>query len=51
MPVRSPYALAYAATAAACALLAGCGLVVALYVLANFAYVAVLPLDGIQHAP
>ncbi|PYJ09010.1 MAG: amino acid transporter [Verrucomicrobia bacterium] len=33
------------------ALLAGCGLVVVLYVLANFAYVAALPLDGIQHAP
>src|SRR5947207_6905535 len=33
------------------ALLGGCGLVVALYVLANLAYVAILPLDGIQHAP
>ena len=33
------------------ALLAGCGLVVVLYVLANFAYVAALPLDGIQQAP
>jgi len=33
------------------ALLAGCGLVVVLYILANLAYVATLPLDGIQHAP
>jgi APA family basic amino acid/polyamine antiporter len=33
------------------ALLAGCGLVVVLYVLANIAYVATLPLEGIQHAP
>lgn len=33
------------------ALLAGCGLVVVLYVLANLAYVATLPLEGIQHAP
>ena len=33
------------------ALLAGCGLVVVLYVLANLAYVAVLPLEGIQQAP
>jgi len=33
------------------ALLAGCGLVVVLYVLANLAYVAVLPLGEIQHAP
>ena len=33
------------------ALLGGCGLVVVLYVLANLAYVATLPLDGIQHAP
>ncbi len=33
------------------ALLAGCGLVVVLYVLANVAYVATLPLSGIQHAP
>ena len=33
------------------ALLAGCGLVVVLYVLANLAYIATLPLDGIQHAP
>lgn len=33
------------------ALLWGCGLVVILYVLANLAYVAVLPLSEIQHAP
>jgi basic amino acid/polyamine antiporter, APA family len=33
------------------ALLGGCGLVVVLYILANFAYVAVLPLSEIQHAP
>jgi APA family basic amino acid/polyamine antiporter len=33
------------------ALLAGCGLVVILYVLANVAYVATLPLAEIQHAP
>jgi APA family basic amino acid/polyamine antiporter len=33
------------------ALLAGCGLVIVLYLLANVAYVATLPLDGIQHAP
>jgi APA family basic amino acid/polyamine antiporter len=33
------------------ALLGGCALVVVLYVLANLAYVATLPLDGIQHAP
>src|SRR5256714_1670423 len=33
------------------ALLAGCGLVVILYLLANLAYVATLPLEGIQHAP
>ncbi len=33
------------------ALLAGCGLVVVLYLLANLAYVATLPFDGIQHAP
>ena len=33
------------------ALLGGCALVVVLYVLANLAYVAVLPLSGIQHAP
>ena len=33
------------------ALLAGCGLVVVLYVLANVAYVATLPLAEIQHAP
>src|SRR5436190_15478089 len=33
------------------ALLIGCGLVVVLYVLANLAYTATLPLDGIQHAP
>jgi APA family basic amino acid/polyamine antiporter len=33
------------------ALLGGCALVVALYVVANLAYVAVLPLPEIQHAP
>jgi APA family basic amino acid/polyamine antiporter len=33
------------------ALLWGCGMVVILYVLANVAYIAVLPLDGIAHAP
>ena len=33
------------------ALLWGCGLVVILYLLANLAYVAVLPLSEIQHAP
>jgi len=33
------------------ALLGGCALVVVLYVLANLAYVAVLPLAEIQHAP
>jgi APA family basic amino acid/polyamine antiporter len=33
------------------ALLWGCGLVVILYVLANLAYVAVLPFSDIQHAP
>ncbi|MFL5560470.1 MAG: APC family permease [Gemmatimonadaceae bacterium] len=33
------------------ALLAGCGLVVALYLLANLAYIVTLPLDTIQHAP
>jgi len=33
------------------ALLYGCGIVVLLYVLANVAYVAVLSLDGIEHAP
>src|ERR1700731_1751389 len=33
------------------ALLGGCALVVVLYVLANLAYIATLPLDGIQHAP
>src|SRR5262249_18076625 len=33
------------------ALLLGCGLVVALYLLANLAYLVTLPLDGIQHAP
>ncbi len=33
------------------ALLWGCGIVVILYVLANVAYIAVLPLDGIAHAP
>jgi len=33
------------------ALLIGCGTVVGLYLLANLAYVTVLPLDAIQHAP
>jgi APA family basic amino acid/polyamine antiporter len=33
------------------ALLAGCGIVVALYLLANVAYVVTLPLPDIQHAP
>ncbi|MDQ1612225.1 MAG: hypothetical protein QOG00_2156 [Pyrinomonadaceae bacterium] len=33
------------------ALLAGCALVVALYLLANLAYVVTLPLKGIQQAP
>jgi APA family basic amino acid/polyamine antiporter len=33
------------------ALLIGCALVVALYLLANLAYVVTLPLDAIQHAP
>src|SRR5882762_9741252 len=33
------------------ALLTGCAIVVILYVLANLAYVAVLPLSEIQHAP
>src|ERR1051325_5943087 len=33
------------------ALLGGCALVVVFYILANLAYVAVLPLTGIQHAP
>ena len=33
------------------ALLWGCGLVVLLYLLANVAYIAVLPLEGIAHAP
>jgi APA family basic amino acid/polyamine antiporter len=33
------------------ALLAGCGIVVVLYVLANLAYVASLPLSEIEHAP
>jgi APA family basic amino acid/polyamine antiporter len=33
------------------ALLAGCGLVVALYLLANAAYIVTLPLAGIEHAP
>ncbi len=33
------------------ALLAGCGIVVVLYVLANVAYVTTLPLSGIQNAP
>jgi APA family basic amino acid/polyamine antiporter len=32
-------------------LLYGCGIVVILYVLANVAYIAVLPLSEIQHAP
>ncbi len=33
------------------ALLAGCAVVTALYVLANLAYLNVMPLSGIQHAP
>ncbi|MEP6777832.1 MAG: amino acid permease [Chthoniobacterales bacterium] len=33
------------------ALLAGCGIVVTLYVLANVAYIATLPFPEIQHAP
>nr|MBA3560079.1 APC family permease [Gemmatimonadaceae bacterium] len=33
------------------ALLAGCGVVVALYLLANVAYIATLPIAGIQQAP
>lgn len=33
------------------ALVAGCGIVVALYLLANIAYLAVLPFAEIQHAP
>jgi APA family basic amino acid/polyamine antiporter len=33
------------------ALVAGCGIVVTLYLLANLAYLAVLPFPGIQHAP
>ena len=33
------------------ALLIGCGIVVALYILANLAYVVTLPLSGIQNAP
>jgi APA family basic amino acid/polyamine antiporter len=33
------------------ALLWGCGIVVVLYLLANVAYIAVLPLSQIQHAP
>ncbi len=33
------------------ALLIGCGVVVALYLLANVAYIATLPLEGIQRAP
>jgi APA family basic amino acid/polyamine antiporter len=33
------------------ALLAGCSIVVVLYLLANLAYIAVLPFSGIQHAP
>src|SRR5207237_4733033 len=32
-------------------LLYGCGIVVVLYVLANLAYVAVLPFPSIEHAP
>ncbi len=33
------------------ALLVGCGIVVVLYLLANLAYIAVLPFSGIEHAP
>jgi basic amino acid/polyamine antiporter, APA family len=33
------------------ALLIGCGIVVALYLLANLAYIATLPFDGIRNAP
>jgi APA family basic amino acid/polyamine antiporter len=33
------------------ALLIGCGIVVALYLLANVAYIATLPFDGIRNAP
>ncbi|MGZ4965566.1 MAG: APC family permease [Chthoniobacterales bacterium] len=33
------------------ALLIGCGVVVSLYLLANVAYIATLPLEGIQRAP
>jgi len=33
------------------ALLAGCGIVVVLYLLANLAYIAVLPFSAIEHAP
>ncbi len=33
------------------ALLIGCGVVVSLYLLANLAYIATLPFEGIQHAP
>ena len=33
------------------ALLIGCGIVVTLYILANVAYIATLPLEGIQTAP
>jgi APA family basic amino acid/polyamine antiporter len=33
------------------ALLAGCAVVVTLYLMANLAYVVTLPLDAIQHAP
>src|SRR5438874_9627578 len=33
------------------ALLTGCGIVVVLYLLANLAYIAVLPFSGIQYAP
>jgi len=33
------------------ALLAGCGVVVVLYVLANLAYIAILPFSEIEHAP
>jgi basic amino acid/polyamine antiporter, APA family len=33
------------------ALLGGCGIVVVLYLLANLAYIVVLPFSGIEHAP
>src|SRR3989440_5507956 len=32
-------------------MLFGCGIIVILYLLANLAYIAVLPFSGIQHAP